>query len=124
MLVLAMGAKIVRARTKQQAAQGAGEQIGLIVADLMDDIGFFIGFLVYPSTSTAIFMFFMSEMFDGPGEDGLAVMTYDRSIETDSELYRAFVPYALIMLLIYPIGMPLQVASFNATIQIASAVVA
>ena len=60
----------------------------------------------------------------GPGEDSLSVMTYDRSIEMDSELYRAFVPYALIMLLIYPIGMPLQVASFNATIQIASAVVA
>eukprot|EP00966_Prymnesium_polylepis_P286641 6621142-Prymnesium_polylepis.1 len=66
----------------------------------------------------------MSETFDGPGEDGLTVMTYDRSIETDSELYRAFVPYALIMLLIYPIGTPLQVASFDATIQTASAIVA
>jgi hypothetical protein len=51
----------------------------------------------------------MSETFDGPGEDGLTVMTYDRSIETKSELYRMFIPYALAMLLIYPIGTPLQV---------------
>eukprot|EP00966_Prymnesium_polylepis_P250898 5801558-Prymnesium_polylepis.1 len=46
-----------------------------------------------PSTSTAIFMFFMSEAFEGPGEDGLTVMTHDRSIETESELYRTFIPY-------------------------------
>eukprot|EP00966_Prymnesium_polylepis_P107959 2500189-Prymnesium_polylepis.1 len=110
MTVLDLMTMILRVRTKQQADQGAGEEIRLIVADLMADVSFFIGFLVYPSTSTAIFMFFMSETFEGPGEDGLAVMTYDRSIETDSELYRAFMPYALIMLLIFPIGTPLQVA--------------
>eukprot|EP00966_Prymnesium_polylepis_P327514 7383387-Prymnesium_polylepis.1 len=66
----------------------------------------------------------MSETFDGPGEDSLTVMTYDRSIETESELYRALVPYALIMLLIYPIGTPLQVASNKAMTQTASADVA
>eukprot|EP00966_Prymnesium_polylepis_P295963 6835958-Prymnesium_polylepis.1 len=46
----------------------------------------------------------MSETFDGPGEDGVTVMQYDRSIETGSALYMAFVPYALVMLVIYPIG--------------------
>jgi|EP00966_Prymnesium_polylepis_P311050 hypothetical protein len=77
---------------------------GLIVADLMSDISFFIGFLVYPGVSTTIFRFFMSETFGGPGEDGLVVMRFDRSIEMQSELYKAFIPYAVIMMLLYPFG--------------------
>eukprot|EP00966_Prymnesium_polylepis_P029488 685135-Prymnesium_polylepis.1 len=75
MLVLEAIRKVLQARNRQQPAQhGPGKQPaqhGLIVADLMADISFFIGFIIYPSTSTAIFMFFMSESFDGPGEDGL-----------------------------------------------------
>eukprot|EP00966_Prymnesium_polylepis_P211771 4904664-Prymnesium_polylepis.1 len=55
----------------------------------------------------------MSENFGGPGEDGLTVMRYDRSIETGSVLYAAFTPYALVMLVIYPIGVPLQVKPVN-----------
>ena len=61
-------------------------------------------FLVYPSTSTIVFEFFMKETFDGPGEDGLQVMRADRSIEINSTLYKAFMPFALIMLLLYPFG--------------------
>ena len=61
-------------------------------------------FLVYPSTSTIVFEFFMKETFDGPGEDGLQVMRADRSIEIGSTLYTAFTPYAVIMLFVYPFG--------------------
>eukprot|EP00966_Prymnesium_polylepis_P240526 5562439-Prymnesium_polylepis.1 len=53
----------------------------------------------------------MSETFSGPGEDGLTVMRYDRSVETRSKLYITFIPYSLVMMVIYPIGIPLQVAS-------------
>jgi len=107
MLVLELINKVLKARNRRHSA---GKPAGLIVADLLADINFFIGFIVYPSVSTAIFMFFMEETFDGPGEDGLTVMRYDRSIETASSLYTAFVPYALVMLVVYPIGLPLQYA--------------
>jgi hypothetical protein len=109
MLVLEAIRNVLKARNRQPAQYGAGKSVGLAVADLMGDTSFFIGFIVYPSTSTAIFMFFMTETFDGPGEDGLTVMRYDRSIETDSALYIAFMPYALVMLVVFPIGIPLQV---------------
>eukprot|EP00966_Prymnesium_polylepis_P330596 7386223-Prymnesium_polylepis.2 len=88
----------------QGRLEGTHKPLGLIIADLMADIGFFIGFLCYPGSSTTILMFFMSETFDGPGEESLTVMRYDRSIETDSGLYRAFIPYALVMMAIFPIG--------------------
>jgi hypothetical protein len=68
-----------------------------------------VGVLCVPSA--AVFMFFMSETFGGPGEDGLAVMRYDRSVETDSPLYIAFIPYELA---IYPIGIPLQAVCLRA----------
>eukprot|EP00966_Prymnesium_polylepis_P150052 3466339-Prymnesium_polylepis.3 len=46
----------------------------------------------------------MGETFGGPGEDGVTVMRFDRSIETGSALYKAFIPYALVMMVLYPIG--------------------
>ena len=110
MLVLEAIRKILQARHGQQPAQdSSGKPVGLIVADLLADINFFIGFIMYPSVSTTIFMFFMKETFGGPGEDGLTVMRYDRSIETTSALYIGFMPYALGMMLVYPVGIPLQV---------------
>ena len=96
-------------RHGQESAGGAEKPTILIVSDLLADISFFIGFIVYPSVSSAVFAFFMKETFDGPGEDHVSVMRYDRSIETESTLYRAFMPYALIMLGLYPLGIPLQV---------------
>ena len=88
----------------RKALLARAKPMGLIVADLLADVSFFIGFIVYPGASTTIFMFFMGETFGGPGEDGITVMRFDRSIETGSELYKAFIPYALVMMLLYPIG--------------------
>jgi hypothetical protein len=113
MAALDAASKVLQARNRQRAAQTTERPFGLVVADILADISFFVGFIVYPSTSTAIFMFFMSETYDGPGEDGVTVMLYDRSIETGSEFYIAFVPYALVMLMIYPIGIPFQVESIH-----------
>ena len=110
MLALELGRKVLLARSDGRVSSGETKPTGFIVADLMADASFFIGFIIYPSTSTLIFMFFMSEKFGGPGEDGLTVMRYDRAIETNSALYGAFIPYALVMMVVYPLGIPLQVA--------------
>ena len=105
-----MISRFLKVRSGQRAVQGAADKpVSLIISDLLKDITFFMEFIIYPGVSTGIFMFFMKETFDGPGEDGVTVMRYDRSIETDSALYNAFIPYALVMMALYPSGIPLQV---------------
>ena len=109
-LVLQVIRKALHVRSRQRAVtSAAGKPVSLVVSDLLADISFFMFFVIYPGVSTSIFMFFMQETFDGPGENGLTVMRYDRSVDTKSELYIAFIPYALVMMAVFPLGIPLQV---------------
>jgi hypothetical protein len=82
-------------------------EFGLSLADACSDLWIYIIFLVYPSCSTMIFMFFMRETFKGPGEVYVDLMRADRSINREEPLYQSFTVYAIIMLVIYPIGVPL-----------------
>jgi len=82
-------------------------EFGLSLADACSDLWIYIIFLVYPSCSTMIFMFFMRETFKGPGEVYVDLMRADRSINREEPLYQSFTVYATIMLVIYPIGVPL-----------------
>ena len=74
-----MISRFLKVRSGQRAVQGAADKpVSLIISDLLKDITFFMEFIIYPGVSTGIFMFFMKETFDGPGEDGVTVMRYDR----------------------------------------------
>jgi len=107
MMVLSNGLRARFAdRSVTAAKDGAERHIALTMADLCSDLWFFTLFLMYPSVSTTTFNFFMRETFDGDGEGGFTVMRTDRSIETDSPLYLSFSAYALAMLIVYPIGVP------------------
>ena len=53
------------------------------------------------------FMFFMRETYDQPGEVHWDLMRADRSIDREGTLYQGFTVYAVIMLILYPIGVPL-----------------
>ena len=58
-------------------------------------------FLIYPSTSSTIFQTFMCESFD----DGTRWLKVDYSIDCNSTGYQlAVVPYAVLMIFVYPIG--------------------
>ena len=62
---------------------------------------------MYPSICSTIFQFFVTDVFDGDGEDEMRLLRVDRSIDTTSDLYRAFFIYDLVMIAVFPIGVPL-----------------
>ena len=62
-----------------------------------------ISFLVYSSVSATVFQAFACEDMD----DGKTFLRADYRIECDSPEHRAFQVYAGIMILVYPVGIPL-----------------
>lgn len=50
---------------------------------------------------------FMTDTFDEAGEDYVKVLRADRSIDTATGLYNGFFAYALVMVVVWPIGVPL-----------------
>ena len=81
-----------------------------LVADLLDDVWFFIIFLTYPSVCSTIFTAFMAENFDAVGEDSARLLRVDRSIDMRSANYQVFWLYAFLMVFVFPIGVPLLYA--------------
>jgi hypothetical protein len=69
-------------------------------------------FLLYPSISTSLFSYFICDTLDGEGEDGTRLLRVDYSIMCGSPEYNAFMPYTLLMILVFPIGTPLLYYSF------------
>ena len=104
-LLLYFLSKVLRARFG--GAEGAQRGFGAHLADACSDLWFFIIFLVYPSCSSMTFMFFMRETYDQPGEVYVDLMRADRSIDREGTLYQGFTVYAVVMLILYPIGVPL-----------------
>ena len=95
-------------KAAKKAAKGSGRsEFGVSLADACSDLWIYIIFLVYPSCSTMIFTYFMRETYKGPGEVYVDLMRADRSINREEPLYQSFTVYAIIMLVIYPIGVPL-----------------
>jgi len=71
-------------------------------------------FLVLVSSSSAVFNCFQCDTFPIPKEDGggqLQFLFKDYSVNCSSSLYKQFQVYAIVMILIYPIGIPLFYAS-------------
>ena len=115
-------------------ATGEEQPLPLFVADVCSDLCFFTLFLTYPSVCATIFHFFVPLTFgesggvtttgdggaggvlgDGAsaalgaaGEEPYArLLRADLSIDMDSPTYAAFSSYAVLMLLVYPLGVPL-----------------
>ena len=87
-----------------------GSGFGAFLAEACSDLWFFIIFLVFPSCSNMTFMFFMRETYGGRGEAYVDLMRADRSINRQEPLYQSFTVYAVVMLGVYPIGVPLLYA--------------
>ena len=71
--------------------------------DLLGGLLFVVLFLIYPSTSAAIFATFQCEELD----DGTTWLRADLSIDCQSDKHSLFWGYAALMALIYPMGTPL-----------------
>jgi hypothetical protein len=102
-LLFSFLSKVLRARS-------GGSKFGEFLADACSDLWFFIIFLVYPSCSTMTFTYFMRETYEGPGEVYVDLMRADRSINREEPLYQSFTAYAVVMLGVYPIGVPILYA--------------
>ena len=64
---------------------------------------FAIVFLIYPSTSSVVLSYFQCM----PVEGGMHFLRADFSIDCDSSSYATMRLYAVAMLLLYPVGVPL-----------------
>ena len=73
------------------------------VLDFCSGALFLILFLIYPSTSAAIFATFQCEQLD----DGSSWLRADLSIDCNSPTHNWYVWYASCMVLVYPVGTPL-----------------
>ena len=71
--------------------------------DAMGGALFVILFLIYPSTSAAIFSTFQCE----PLDDGTSWLRADLSIDCQSGTHGFFMGYAVLMVFVYPIGTPI-----------------
>ena len=91
---------------KETTSSGNKQQLDFI-AELCDNISFFTMFLVYPTCSQAIFSYLVCDELDGAGEDGQRYLRVDFSIDCNSTEYYLFLPYVLVCVAIYPIGVPL-----------------
>jgi hypothetical protein len=59
MRVLRLASNLLHVRYGQQSS----------AANLLNDVCSFIVFLIYPTASATTFKFFMTEVYNGPGED-------------------------------------------------------
>lgn len=97
-----------RGQVKRPA--GGRQPLRLLIADRCTDLWFFVLFLTYPSVCTAVFNYFVPFSFAALGEDGAILLRVDLAIDTTSVAYAGFYPYALIMLFVFPIGVPMLFA--------------
>ena len=69
-------------------------------------MAFALLFITYPACSKIVFSYFICETWDGEGEDERRFLRADRSLDCDSDDYVKLLPYAFLMLVVYPIGVP------------------
>ena len=89
LLLVAVGAKVARAPAK--------------VINMFNTLNFLVLFLIYPSTSAAIFATFQCEELS----DGTRWLRADLSIDCRGDTHTLFRIYAGFMVLLYPLGTPL-----------------
>ena len=89
LLLVAVGAKVARAPAK--------------VINMFNTLNFLVLFLIYPSTSAAIFATFQCEELS----DGTRWLRADLSIDCSGDTHTLFRVYAGFMFLLYPLGTPL-----------------
>jgi hypothetical protein len=89
LLLIGAAAKLFRAPAK--------------VIELFKGLNFFVLFLIYPSTSAAVFATFQCEELS----DGTRWLRADLSVDCDSDIHKLASSYASLMILVYPLGTPL-----------------
>ena len=89
LLLVALAAKVVRAPAR--------------VANFFNGLNFLVLFLIYPSTSAAIFATFQCQELS----DGTRWLRADLSVDCDGDFHTLFRYYAGLMVIVYPLGTPL-----------------
>ena len=76
-----------------------------VIGEKLLTVTFFLVFLVYPTTSQLVFSAFNCVSFDDPGKT--RALRQDLAIDCDSAGHQLMQAYSGIMIMIYPIGVPL-----------------
>ena len=77
------------------------------ISAICSTVAFYIVYLAYPGVMQMLFNFFLCDTWDQPGESGRSYLREDLSVECDSEYYQKWKIYAILMLVVYPFGVPL-----------------
>ena len=93
LLLVALAAKAARAPAK--------------VADFFDGLNFLVLFLIYPSTSAAVFATFQCEELS----DRTHWLRADLSVDCDSDFHTLFRYYAGLMVIVYPPVLPVPASA-------------
>ena len=103
------GQPTVAERRRAVAVVGDGEEpLGAFLAEVFSNVSFFLLFLLYPGSSTKVFNALLCVGFSGEGEVPQRFLRVDFSIDCGSSLYTNFIfPYAIVMIVVYPVGVPL-----------------
>ena len=84
----------------------SGTQEGQTRRHLYANAFLLLTFFVYVSSSRKLLQYFRCERFDGGANGPEFYLSVDYSIDCDDSRYKQTIPYVLIMLLSYPIGIP------------------
>jgi nitrate reductase NapE component len=102
--ILGVTYAVVRARVSRITSARAQLQ-ALSVAEAKHARAFLVlTFLIFPITSTAVFQTFACDYLQGSGQSWLRA---DYSISCTSTAHRAYQAYGVVMVLVYPVGIPL-----------------
>lgn len=110
--LLLMASHLLRrgTRTRHDDTHEKKPRLRDFLADVCSDLWFVIIFLTYPSTCATIFKFFSHNVFAGAGEEELRVLRADASIVVGTPLHTLMSIYAVPMIVLFPIGVPLLYA--------------
>lgn len=117
-------ARLVHAAHLNLASSEASEKLAeLIDKDMAHDkadqqgivwLFLLLTFLTLIGTSTTLFNFFKCDSFSVPEEDGGGTQKYlfkDYSVNCDTDRYRLYFAYAIFMVIVFPVGIPLTYAA-------------
>jgi hypothetical protein len=90
------------------ANAGAGQQVALLLflSSAASSAAFVIVYLVFPIASVAVIQFFVCDDLDVGGGQVRSLLRVDTSIDCNGEVYLSWLPYAIGMLFVYPVGVP------------------
>ena len=93
-----------RAEHKRKDGKDGEAKVDDALADQILSYNFVLVYLLFPSTSSAIFSTFQCDQLDNPAQSSRLLV--DLSVDCSSTFHQVMMAYAGLMVLVYPLGVP------------------